>query len=81
MRIILVMTSTLLVLTAIACPVLLILAYDQATTSFPLWSVLVMQALPISALLLCVALLFAALERIIRLLEEEKKEKCFGPHI
>lgn len=81
MRLLLRLISVLLALTAIISPALSFMAYDSAATSFPLWSILLTQALPISACLLCTALLFAALERIIRLLEEEKKEKYFGPHI
>ena len=81
MRLLLRLISVLLALAAIISPVLSFMAYDSAATSFPLWSILLTQALPISALLLCAAILFAALERIIRLLEEEKKEKYFGPHI
>lgn len=81
MRLLLRFTAILLAFASFIPPGMCITAYDQTTTSFPLWSVLVMQALPISALLLCAALLFEALGRIIRLLEEEKKEKCFGPHI
>lgn len=81
MRLLLRFTTILLAVASIVPPIVCITAYDRTTTSFPLWSVLVIQALPVSAILLCAALLFAALERIIRLLEEEKKEKNFGPHI
>lgn len=80
MRLLLRFTTILLAIVSFLLPGICITSYDRTTTSFPLWSVLIMQALPISALLLCVALLFAALGRIIRLLEEEK-EKHFGPHI
>ena len=81
MKTLLKIAAAMLTMAALVYPVLIIGTYDAAATSFPLWSVMLMQALPISALLLCAALLFAALGRIIRLLEEEKKEKCFGPHI
>ena len=61
--------SVLLVLAAIAAPCVQSLAYDPATTSFPLWATLLSTCAMLSVPLVLVALLFAALGRIIKLLE------------
>lgn len=61
--------SALLVLAAIAAPCIQSLVYDPTTTSFPLWATLLSTCATLSVPLVLVALLFAALGRIIRLLE------------
>lgn len=61
--------SVLLTLAAIAAPCVQSLVYDPATTSFPLWATLLSACATLSVPLVLVALLFAALGRIIRLLE------------
>lgn len=61
--------SVLLTLAAIAAPCVESLVYDPATTSFPLWATLLSTCATLSVPLVLVALLFAALGRIIALLE------------
>lgn len=69
MRRLLYTVSMLLVLAAIAAPCVQSLVYDPATTSFPLWATLLSTCATLSVPLVLVALLFAALGRIIKLLE------------
>lgn len=65
--------STLLILAAIVAPCVQSLVYDPATTSFPLWATLLSTCATLSIPLLLVALLFAALGRIVGLLEMRQR--------
>lgn len=65
--------SVLLTLAAIAAPCVQSLAYDPATTSFPLWATLLSTCATLSLPLLLAALLFAALGRIVGLLEMRQR--------
>lgn len=65
--------STLLILAAIVAPCVQSLVYDPATTSFPLWATLLSTCATLSIPLLLSALLFAALGRIVGLLEMRQR--------
>lgn len=69
MRRLLYTASILLTMAAIAAPCVQSLVYDPATTSFPLWATLLSTCATLSLPLLLAALLFAALGRIVGLLE------------
>lgn len=69
MRRLLYTASILLTMAAITAPCVQSLVYDPATTSFPLWASLLSTCATLSLPLLLATLLFAALGRIVGLLE------------